>query len=129
MRNNGVLTYILFAIVGLLLAYNTSFSAIEEAKAGPIRPLDLPTLEFNPKGSLSLEIDLSKGISHVQSDLPIANVDVTVNHPAKVEVKNPVKKEVIYDTKTEYLVKVVSIPLQIPAFTKPSIKYPNRVVQ
>lgn len=129
-KHGNLLTYIAFAIVGLLLSYNTNFFQVEEVRAGPVKPLDLPALKFNPKGNLSLEIDLEKGISNVQSNLPIANVDITVNHPTKIVdkvVKQPVKKVIKYETKTEYLEKVVMFTLPTPTFHVPSIEYPKSV--
>ena len=128
--HGNLLTYIVFAIVGLLLAYNTNFFKLEEVRADPVKPLDLPALQFNPKANLSLEIDLDKGVSNVKSNVPIANVDVTVNHPTKLVekvVKKPSKKEIVYETKTEYLEKVVMFTLPTPDFHVPNIELPKRV--
>lgn len=129
-KDGNLFTYIAFAIVGVLLAYNTNFSNIGEVQASS-KPIDLPTLKFNPKDNLSLEIDLEKGISNVKSDMPITDVDVTVNHPTKIVekvVEKPVvKKEVKYETKTEYLEKVVLFSLPEPHLHIPSIELPKTV--
>lgn len=129
-RHCNLLTYISFAIVGILLSYNTNFFQVEEVRADQVKPLDLPALKFDPKGNLSLEIDLNKGVSNVKSDMPIANIDVTINHPTKIVekvVKKPVKERKEYETKTEYLEKVVMFTLPTPRFHVPSIQFPNSV--
>lgn len=128
--HGNLLTYIAFAIVGLLLAYNTNFFKLEEVRADPVKPLDLPALQFNPKANLSLEIDLDKGVSNVKSDVPIASVDVTINHPTKIVekvVEKPVKERKEYETKTEYLEKVVMFTLPTPRFHVPNVQIPKSV--
>ena len=60
-RHGNLLTYVSFAIVGILLSYNTNFFEVEEVRADQVKPLDLPALKFDPKNNLSLEIDLNKG--------------------------------------------------------------------
>jgi hypothetical protein len=62
--------------------------------------------------------------------MPIANIDVTINHPTKIVekvVKKPVKERKEYETKTEYLEKVVMFTLPTPRFHVPSIQFPNSV--
>lgn len=130
-KNGNLLTYIAFAIVGILITYNTNFSNIGEVQASPPKPIDLPTLKFNPKDNLSLEIDLERGISNIKSDMPVTDVDVTVNHPTKIVekvVEKPIiKKEVVYETKTEYLEKVALFTLPTPHFHVPNIELPKTV--
>lgn len=119
-RHGNLLTYVSFAIVGILLSYNTNFFQVEEVRADQVKPLDLPALKFDPKGNLS----------NVKSDMPIANIDVTINHPTKIVekvVKKPVKERKEYETKTEYLEKVVMFTLPTPRFHVPSIQFPNSV--
>ena len=62
--------------------------------------------------------------------MPIANIDVTINHPTKIVekvVKKPVKERKEYETKTEYLEKVVMFTLPTPRFHIPSIQVPKKV--
>ena len=62
--------------------------------------------------------------------MPIANIDVTINHPTKLVekvVEKPVKERKEYETKTEYLEKVVMFTLPTPRFHVPSIQFPNSV--
>lgn len=128
-KHGYILTYIAFAIVGILLAYNTNFSSIEKVQANNAKPLDLPTLQFD-RSKLLLDIDLEKGTSNIQSDMPVTNVDVTVNHPTKIVekvVKQPVKERIIYETKTQYLEKIVTFPLLTPNFHVPNIEIPEKV--
>lgn len=119
-RHGNLLTYVSFAIVGILLSYNTNFFQVEEVRADQVKPLDLP----------ALEIDLNKGVSNVKSDMPIANIDVTINHPTKIVekvVKKPVKERKEYETKTEYLEKVVMFTLPTPRFHVPNVQIPKSV--
>ena len=128
-KHGYILTYIAFAIVGVILTYNTDFSA-KKVQASPVRTLELPTLKFDPSKNLNLEIDLNNGISNVKSDMPITKVDVTVNHPTKIVekvVKQPVKERIIYETKTQYLEKIVTFPLLTPNFHVPNIEIPEKV--
>lgn len=120
----NALNYVLFAIIGVLITCNMGF--FQQKVQANQAPIVLP--QFNPsKNNLLLEIDLEKGVSNVKSNMPFANVDVTVNKPApKAEVKQLVKKEVEYVTKTEYLEKVVMFPLETPTFHVPSISQINK---
>lgn len=120
----NALNYVLFAIIGVLITCNMDF--FQQKVQANQAPIVLP--QFNPsKNNLLLEIDLEKGVSNVKSNMPFANVDVTVNKPApKAEVKQLVKKEVEYVTKTEYLEKVVMFPLETPTFHVPSISRINK---
>lgn len=120
----NALNYVLFAIIGVLITCNMDF--FQQKVQANQAPIVLP--QFNPsKNNLLLEIDLEKGVSNVKSNMPFANVDVTVNKPApKAEVKQLVKKEVEYVTKTEYLEKVVMFPLETPTFHVPSISQINK---
>lgn len=120
----NALNYVLFAIIGVLITCNMDF--FQQKVQANQAPIVLP--QFNPsKNNLLLEIDLEKGVSNVESNVPFANVDVTVNKPApKAEVKQLVKKEVEYVTKTEYLEKVVMFPLETPTFHIPSISRINK---
>lgn len=122
-RHGNLLTYVSFAIVGILLSYNTNFFQVEEVRADQVKPLDLPALKFDPKNNLSLEIDLNKGVSNVK-------IDVTTNHPTKIVekvVKKPVKERKEYETKTEYLEKVVMFTLPTPRFHVPDVQIPKSV--
>lgn len=129
-RHGNLLTYISFAVVGLLLAYNTSFFSLQEAKASSIEK-NLPTFQFNPKSNLDLVIDFEKGTVDTKSNMPITETTVTVNHPTKIVekvVEKPVyKRKVVYETKTEYLTKLVMFPLQAPKLHVPSIEFPKYV--
>ena len=119
-RHGNLLTYVSFAIVGILLSYNTNFFQVEEVRADQVKPLDLPALKFDP----------NKGVSNVKSDMPIANIDVTINHPTKIVekvVKKPVKERKEYETKTEYLEKVVMFTLPTPRFHVPDVQIPKSV--
>ena len=100
-----------------------------EAKAEQRMP-ELTIPKFNPVGQFDLQIDLNKGTANVTSSNGIGKANVTVNHPTEViEVpsKPIIKKEVKYETKTEYLEKVVMFTLPTPRFHVPSIQFPNSV--
>lgn len=129
-RHGNLLTYVSFAIVGILLSYNTNFFQVEEVRADQVKPLDLPALKFDPKNNLSLEIDLNKGVSNVKSDMPIANIDVTINHPTKIVEKVVYKKskpKVVYETKTEVQTRPVMFTLPTPRSHKFVPEYPKSV--
>lgn len=132
-KHGNLLTYISFAVVGLLMAYNTNFFSLQEVKADPVKTLDLPALNFNPKSNLDLVIDLEKGTVNTKSNMPIAKTDITVNHPTKIVekvVEKPIyKRKVVYETKTEYLTKIVTAPLQAPRLHVSNIEYPKHVVR
>lgn len=128
-RHGNLLTYIAFAIVGVILTYNTDFSA-KKVQASPVKTLELPPLKFDPNKNLNLEIDLNNGISNVKSDMPITKVDVTVNHPTKIVekvVKQPSKERIVYETKVQYVEKPVMFTLPAPRFHVPHIEIPMRV--
>lgn len=129
--HSNLLTYVLFTIIGLLLTYNTNFFSVQEIKADPVKIPNLSALNFNPKNNLSLEINLENATSSIKSDLPIASVDVEVNHPTKLVekvVEKPIiKKEIIYETKTEYFEKLVMFPLRTPNLHVQSIELPKNV--
>lgn len=79
---------------------------------------------------LTIPIDLNKGTANVTSSNGIGKANVTVNHPTEViEVpsKPIIKKEVKYETKTEYLEKVVLFSLPVPTFHVPSVQIPKSV--
>lgn len=130
-KHGNLLTYISFAVVGLLLAYNTNFFSLQEIKADPVRQLDLPAVKFNPKANLAVDINLETGTSTIKSDMPIAKVDVNVDHPTKIVekvVEKPIyKRKVIYETKTEYLTKYMMLSLQAPKLHVSSIEFPKYV--
>lgn len=44
-RHGNLLTYVSFAIVGILLSYNTNFFQVEEVRADQVKPLDLPCIK------------------------------------------------------------------------------------
>nr|UWD66282.1 MAG: hypothetical protein [Bacteriophage sp.] len=100
-----------------------------EAKAEQKMP-ELTIPKFNPIGQFDLQIDLNKGTANVTSSNGIGKANVTVNHPTEViEVpsKPIIKKEVKYETKTEYLEKVVLFSLPVPTFHVPSVQIPKSV--
>lgn len=100
-----------------------------EAKAEQRMP-ELTIPKFNPIGQFDLQIVLNKGTANVTSSNGIGKANVTVNHPTEViEVpsKPIIKKEVKYETKTEYLEKVVLFSLPVPTFHVPSFQIPKSV--
>ena len=55
-RHGNLLTYVSFAIVGILLSYNTNFFQVEEVRADQVKPLDLPALKFDPKRLILIKV-------------------------------------------------------------------------
>ena len=121
MKRNDYLLYIAFIIVGLVLSYNTNFFDIQEVKATPIKT-ELPTINFNPKGNFSLDINMNNGTSTLKGDKAIEKLEITVVQP----VKQQIKKEVEYVTKTEYVEKFVPPFALSTQFHVPHIELPNK---
>lgn len=116
----------LFSFIAIITVIKLSPN---EAKAEQRMP-ELTIPKFNPVGQFDLQIDLNKGTANVTSSNEIGKANVTVNHPTEViEVpsKPIIKKEVKYETKTEYLEKVVLFSLPVPTFHVPSVQIPKSV--
>lgn len=116
----------LFSFIAIITVIKLSPN---EAKAEQKMP-ELTIPKFNPVGQFDLQIDLNKGTANVTSSNGIGKTNVTVNHPTEViEVpsKPIIKKEVKYETKTEYLEKVVLFSLPVPTFHVPSVQIPKSV--
>lgn len=116
----------LFSFIAIITVIKLSPN---EAKAEQKMP-ELTIPKFNPVGQFDLQIALNKGTANVTSSNGIGKVNVTVNHPTEViEVpsKPIIKKEVKYETKTEYLEKVVLFSLPVPTFHVPSVQIPKSV--
>lgn len=121
MKRNDYLLYIAFIIIGLLLSYNTSFLNVQEVKAEPVNT-ELPTIKFDPKGNFSLDINMNNGTSTLKGDKAIEKLEITVVQP----VKQQIKKEVEYVTKTEYVEKFVPPFALSTQFHVPHIELPNK---
>lgn len=116
----------LFSFIAIITVIKLSPN---EAKAEQRMP-ELTIPKFNPVGQFDLQIDLNKGTANVTSSNGIDKANVTVNRPTEViEVpsKPIIKKEVKYETKTEYLEKVVLFSLPVPTFHVPSVQIPKSV--
>ena len=116
----------LFSFIAIITVIKLSPN---EAKAEQKMP-ELTIPKFNPVGQFDLQIDLNKGTANVTSSNRIDKANVTINHPTEViEVpsKPIIKKEVKYETKTEYLEKVVLFSLPVPTFHVPSVQIPKSV--
>ena len=116
----------LFSFIAIITVIKLSPN---EAKAEQRMP-ELTIPKFNPVGQFDLQIDLNKGTANVTSSNGIDKANVTVSHPTEViEVpsKPIIKKEVKYETKTEYLEKVVLFSLPVPTFHVPSVQIPKSV--
>lgn len=116
----------LFSFIAIITVIKLSPN---EAKAEQRMP-ELTIPKFNPVGQFDLQIDLNKGTANVTSSNEIGKANVTINHPTEViEVpsKPIIKKEVKYETKTEYLEKVVLFSLPVPTFHVPSVQIPKSV--
>ena len=116
----------LFSFIAIITVIKLSPN---EAKAEQRMP-ELTIPKFNPVGQFDLQIDLNKGTANVTSSNGIGKAKETVNHPTEViEVpsKPIIKKEVKYETKTEYLEKVVLFSLPVPTFHVPSVQIPKSV--
>lgn len=116
----------LFSFIAIITVIKLSPN---EAKAEQKMP-ELTIPKFNPVGQFDLQIDLNKGTANVTSSNGIDKANVTVNRPTEViEVpsKPIIKKEVKYETKTEYLEKVVLFSLPVPTFHVPSVQIPKSV--
>lgn len=115
----------LFSFIAIITVIKLSPN---EAKAEQKMP-ELTIPKFNPIGQFDLQIDLNKGTANVTSSNG-GKANVTINHPTEViEVpsKPIIKKEVKYETKTEYLEKVVLFSLPVPTFHVPSVQIPKSV--
>ena len=121
MKRNDYLLYIAFIIIGLLLSYNTNFLNVQEVKAEPVNT-ELPTIKFNPKGNFSLDINMNNGTSTLKGDKAIEKLEITVVQP----VKQQIKKEVEYVTKTEYVEKSVPPFALSTQFHVSHIELPNK---
>ena len=115
------LLYFAFIIIGLLLSYNTNFLNVQEVKAESVKT-ELPTINFNPKGNFSLGINMNNGTSTLKGDQAIEKLEITVVQP----VKQQIKKEVEYVTKTEYVEKFVPLFALSTRFHVPHIELPNK---
>lgn len=116
----------LFSFIAIITVIKLSPN---EAKAEQKMP-ELTIPKFNPVGQFDLQIDLNKGTANVTSSNGIDKANVTVNHPTgviEVPSKPIIKKEVKYETKTEYLEKVVLFSLPVPTFHVPSVQIPKSV--
>lgn len=116
----------LFSFIAIITVIKLSPN---EAKAEQKMP-ELTIPKFNPVGQFDLQIDLNKGTANVTSSNGKGKANETVNHPTEViEVpsKPIIKKEVKYETKTEYLEKVVLFSLPVPTFHVPSVQIPKSV--
>ena len=121
MKRNDYLLYIAFIIIGLLLSYNTNFLNVQEVKAESVKT-ELPTIKFDPKGNFSLDINMNNGTSTLKGDKAIEKLEITVVQP----VKQQIKKEVEYVTKTEYVEKFVPSFKLNTQFHVSHIELPNK---
>lgn len=128
-RLTDFLWCVIFAFAAIIVTIK--LSGPEAAKAAevhqPLPELTMPKF-INPAGRIDLQIDLDKGTARIESDADITTVNTVVNHPAP-SVKPKVIKVPVYETKTEYLTKIVMFALPSPKLHKPSIELPNRVVR
>lgn len=116
----------LFSFIAIITVIKLSPN---EAKAEQKMP-ELTIPKFNLVGQFDLQIDLNKGTANATSSNGTGKANATVNHPTEViEVpsKPIIKKEVKYETKTEYLEKVVLFSLPVPTFHVPSVQIPKSV--
>lgn len=128
MKSNNFFICILMTALAASITWNTDIlkptaaQATQEVK---------PQFSFTPVGKFNLDINMETGTASVESNLRITEANVTVNHPAKVAEQGSVKPKVIkvpvYETKTEYLTKLVMFPMLPPRLHKPGISIPNRV--
>lgn len=116
------LAYIAVAFVGLVMSYNTNIFQPEIVQASEIpKVITLP----QPKGHFDMALDLVTGTVKVESNLPIASTDVTVNHPTKIVEKvvyKPGKERIAYDTIVVYREKVGLLFPIPPSWFKPKPK-------
>lgn len=120
--------YIATFIVGIIMSYNVNLFQPEEVKAEPtVKTVTLPQIP----GKFKLNLDLETGKSIVESNLPVASTDITVNHPTKivekVVVKPIIKKEIAYEVKTEIRTIPVMFKLPEPRITTSRVSLPTRV--
>lgn len=116
----------LFSFIAIITVIKLSPN---EAKAEQRTP-ELTIPKFNPVGQFDLQIDLNKGTANVTSSNGIGKANATANQPTevvKVPSKPIIKKEVKYETKTEYLEKVVLFSLPVPTFHVPSVQIPKSI--
>ena len=123
----GKFAYLAVFVVGLIMSYNTNIFKPESVTATEtIKTVQLPPIP----GNFKLNLDLETGKSIVESNIPVTSTDITVNHPTKIVekvVKKPVKERKEYETKTEYLEKVVMFTLPTPRFHVPNVQIPKSV--
>lgn len=123
----GKFAYLAVFVVGLIMSYNTNIFKPESVTATEtIKTVQLPPIP----GNFKLNLDLETGKSIVESNIPVTSTDITVNHPTKIVekvVKKPVKERKEYETKTEYLEKVVMFTLPTPRFHVPDVQIPKSV--
>lgn len=125
-RLSDFLWCVVFAFFAVIITIKLSSNDTAKAAGPPPLPeLTMPKF-INPVGHLDLQIDLNKGTAKIESDANVTTVNTTVNHPAP-QVETIIKKEIAYETKTEYLTKVVMFPLPTPRLHKPSISIPQVV--
>lgn len=126
-RLSDFLWCVIFAFFAIVITIKLSDNNVAKAEGPPPSLPELTAPKFvNPVSRLDLQIDLNKGTTRIESDAGITTVNSVVNHPAP-QVKTIIKKEIAYETKTEYLTKLVMFPLPTPKLHVPSIKYPTRV--
>lgn len=114
-----------FAAVIITIKLNGPETVRAAEVPSPLPELTMPKF-INPAGHLDLQIDLDKGTTKIESTGDIATVNTVVNHPAP-KVKTIVKKEVVYETKTEYVEKLVMFKMPVPRVHVPHIELPTRV--
>lgn len=123
----GKFAYLAVFVVGLIMSYNTNIFKPESVTATEtVKTVQLPPIP----GNFKLNLDLETGKSIVESNIPVTSTDITVNHPTKIVekvVKKPVKERKEYETKTEYLEKVVMFTLPTPRFHVPNVQIPKSV--
>lgn len=126
MKSNNFFLCVLMALCGALAVWNTELFKPTAVQASSN---ELPQFNFTPVGKFNLNVDMDNGTATVESNLRIAEANVEVNHPTKV-VEQEVPKYIkvpVYETKTEYLTKVVTFPLPTPKLHISDISIPNRV--
>ncbi len=128
MKSNNFFICVLMAALAASITWNTDILKPTTVKADAPA---LPQISFAPVGKFNLDVNLETGTASVESNLRISEANVTVNHPAKAAEQSSVKPKIIkvpvYETKTEYLTKIVTFPLPKTKLHVPSISIPNRV--
>ena len=111
------LAYLATVFLGLVTAYNMNVFQPEIVQASEIPKFNLPPIQ----GNFKMNLDLDNGNVQMESNLPYASTDVTVNHPTKIVEKvvyKPGKERIKYETQIEYREKVLMFPLPTK---KPSV--------